>query len=65
MYLYQELEDYFPSTPTNWGMDLQHQIQQILGLDYRSGQSGKESLSFRLVDGFGLFLKFRASQLAV
>ncbi|PSB49203.1 hypothetical protein C7B80_03120 [Cyanosarcina cf. burmensis CCALA 770] len=65
MYLYQELEDYFPSTPTNWGMDLQHQIQQILGLDYRSGQSGKESLSFRLVDGFGLFLKFRATHSAV
>lgn len=62
LYLYQELEDYFSSTPTYWGMDLQRQIQQILGLDYRSSLDGKESLSFRLVDGFGLFLKFRETK---
>lgn len=58
LYLPDELETYFNRTPTYWGTDLQQQLQEQLGLDYRSNQSDAEALSFRLVDAFGLYCDF-------
>ncbi|OUC15219.1 MAG: hypothetical protein B0A82_08085 [Alkalinema sp. CACIAM 70d] len=58
LYLHDELETYFNRTPTYWGTDLQQQLQEQLGLDYRSNHLDAEALSFRLVDAFGLYCDF-------
>jgi hypothetical protein len=58
LYLHDELETYFSRTPTYWGSDLQRRLQELLGLDYRSNQPDAESLSFRLVDAFGMYCDF-------
>lgn len=58
MYLHDELEEYFSSTPTYWGIDLQRRLQDLLGLDYRSNRPDAEALSFRLIDAFGMYCNF-------
>jgi hypothetical protein len=58
LYIHDEIETFFSTTPTYWGIDLQHQVQENFSLDYRSNQPDNESLAFRLVDVFGLFLSF-------
>ena len=58
MYLHDEIEQFFPNTPTYWGVDLQNQVQETFSLDYRSHLPDKEALAFRLVDVYGLFLSF-------
>ncbi|MGI0491381.1 ParM/StbA family protein [Alkalinema pantanalense CENA528] len=57
-YLHDELETYFNRIPTYWGTDLQQQLQEKLGLDYRSNHLDIEALSFRMVDVFGLYCDF-------
>jgi hypothetical protein len=58
MYLHDEIERFFSTTPTYWGIDLQNQVQERFSLDYRSTLPDKEALAFRLVDVYGLFLSF-------
>jgi uncharacterized protein YeeX (DUF496 family) len=58
LYLHDELEGHFNRTPTYWGTDLQQQLQELLGLDYRSNRPDAEALSFRLIDAFGMYCDF-------
>lgn len=58
LYLHDELEAYFNRTPTYWGTDLQRQLQELLGLDYRSNRPDAEALAFRLIDAFGMYCDF-------
>lgn len=59
LYLQPELTNYFNRTSVYWGMDLQEQVKEALREQRRSRQSGREALSFRLVDVYGMFADFR------
>ena len=63
LYLEQELQDCFPEISTYWGTDLQQQVQKVLqnnSNDCYHTFRDQEALSFRLIDAFGLFMRFRA-----
>lgn len=55
LHLRFELKRYFHGRSVYWGTELQNRVQQTLGLDYRSDEPNKESLSFRLCDLYALF----------
>jgi hypothetical protein len=63
LYLEQELQDCFEEITTYWGNDLQQQVQAALknakNDDHHTFRE-QETLSFRLIDAFGLFMRFRA-----
>jgi hypothetical protein len=58
LYLQDELENYFNRTRTDWGIDLQRRLQELLELDYRAHRPDAEALSFRLIDAFGMYCDF-------
>ncbi|WP_174764131.1 ParM/StbA family protein [Anabaena sp. UHCC 0253] len=63
LYLEQELQECFQEIPTYWGTDLQQQVQAAFknaSNDYYHSFREQEALSFRLIDAFGLFMRFRA-----
>ncbi|BAZ34048.1 hypothetical protein NIES4074_65620 (plasmid) [Cylindrospermum sp. NIES-4074] len=63
LYLEQELQDCFQEISTYWGADLQQQVQEVFknaSNDYYRSFREQEALSFRLIDAFGLFMRFRA-----
>ncbi len=63
LYLEQELQECFQEIPTYWGTDLQQQVQAAFknaNNDYYHSFREQEALSFRLIDAFGLFMRFRA-----
>ncbi len=63
LYLEQELQDCFQEISTYWGADLQQQVQEVFkdkSNDYCRTFREQEALSFRLIDAFGLFMRFRA-----
>ncbi|MBD2199486.1 MULTISPECIES: ParM/StbA family protein [Calothrix] len=63
LYLEQELQDCFQEISTYWGADLQQQVQEVFkdkSNDYCHTFREQEALSFRLIDAFGLFMRFRA-----
>jgi hypothetical protein len=63
LYLEQELQDCFQEISTYWGADLQQQVQEVFkdkSNDYYRTFREQEALSFRLIDAFGLFMRFRA-----
>ncbi|MDZ7960151.1 MAG: ParM/StbA family protein [Aulosira sp. DedQUE10] len=63
LYLEQELQDCFQEISTYWGADLQQQVQEVFkdkSNDYCHTFREQETLSFRLIDAFGLFMRFRA-----
>jgi hypothetical protein len=63
LYLEQELQDCFPEISTYWGTDLQQQVQKVFqnaSNDFYHTFREQEALSFRLIDAFGLFMRFRA-----
>jgi hypothetical protein len=62
LYLEQELQECFAEVSTYWGTDLQQQVRDAFknnSNDYYTFQE-QESLSFRLIDVFGLFLRLKA-----
>ncbi|MTJ14998.1 ParM/StbA family protein [Anabaena sp. UHCC 0187] len=63
LYLEQELQNCFEEITTYWGNDLQQQVQAALknakNDDHHTFRE-QETLSFRLIDAFGLFMRFRA-----
>ncbi|MDZ8263518.1 ParM/StbA family protein [Nostoc sp. ChiQUE01b] len=63
LYLEQELQECFQEISTYWGADLQQQVQEVFkdkSNDYCHTFREQEALSFRLIDAFGLFMRFRA-----
>jgi hypothetical protein len=63
LYLEQELQECFQEISTYWGADLQQQVQEVFkdkSNDYYRTFREQEALSFRLIDAFGLFMRFRA-----
>lgn len=63
LYLEPELQDCFQEISTYWGADLQQQVQEVFkdkSNDYYRNFQEQEALSFRLIDAFGLFMRFRA-----
>ncbi|MHC5732652.1 MAG: ParM/StbA family protein, partial [Nostoc sp.] len=53
----------FQEISTYWGADLQQQVQEVFkdkSNDYYHTFREQEALSFRLIDAFGLFMRFRA-----
>jgi hypothetical protein len=50
---YQPLKDHLHFTPIVWGAGLTKEIEEILALD--GEKEGEHSLSYRLVDAYGLF----------
>ena len=65
LYLEQELQDCFEEITTYWGNDLQQQVQETFKNaknDYHYTFREQETLSFRLIDAFGLFMRFRGQK---
>jgi hypothetical protein len=63
LYLEPELQECFQEISTYWGTDLQQQVQEVFkdkSNDYYRTFREQEALSFRLIDAFGLFMRFRA-----
>jgi hypothetical protein len=63
LYLEQELQECFEEISTYWGTDLQNQVQEAFknaSNDDHHTFREQETLSFRLIDAFGLFMRFRA-----
>jgi hypothetical protein len=63
LYLEQELQNCFQNVSIYWGTDLQQQIKEAFknsSHSYYCSFKESEALSFRLIDVFGLFMRFRA-----